>query len=377
MAAERRALTLLGIAGRNLRRQPVRTSLTAMGVAVGVVAIVAFGAIAGGLRSATEGAIRISGADMSVFQAGVAADLFSTLDEETTRSLLAALPEVEDSSAVLTHIVPVDGKPFMAVFGVHPHEFGFRDHEPVEGRRMAAEDEVMIGSIVRRVLDKTVGETILIRGEVFKIAGVVRTGVVYFDGGIIVNLRALQRLLDRQGQVTSFQVRLRSGADPDLAAERIERAHPQLIAIASADQYSKVDPGLEIADGMVWAVSFMALVIGSLIVTNTMWMSVNQRIREIGVLRAVGWSRANIIGMIVAEAAGLGLIACLLGCGLGIGLAELTTVLPVTRQYLLPVFDARTFVLALGVAVILSVVGAMLPALRAAGISPVEALRRE
>jgi len=79
----------------------------------------------------------------------------------------------------------------------------------------------------------------------------------------------------------------------------------------------------------------------------------------------------------VLEALGVGLMACLVGSALGAGLAELVTRLPIAAQFNRVVFGVEPFVLALVVAVLLSVVGALAPAWRAARISPAEALRYE
>lgn len=365
------------MAWRSLFRQPVRTSLTAVGVSVGVVAIVAFSAIVRGFWVATEQAIHTSDSDLIVFQAGVAADLFSTLDEDATRAALLADPDVAETAANLWHVLPADGKPFFMVMGLHPDEFTHRDQEPVRGRGLQADDEVIVGSIAERALGKSVGDELTLGGQRFQIAGVFETGVVFFDGGIALPLRRLQALIRKPGQATSFQVRLRRGADPRTVGERIEREHSDLVAIAGVEEYRKVDQGLEAANGIVWAVSLMALVIGSLIVTNTMWMSVYERTREIGVLRAVGWSKRSIMNMIVLESAGIALIACMLGCVAGVGLAKLAAALPVASQFVRPVFEASLFGLALAVAVLLGVAGGALPAWRAARICPVEALRHE
>ena len=81
--------------------------------------------------------------------------------------------------------------------------------------------------------------------------------------------------------------------------------------------------------------------------------------------------------MIVLESVGVALIACLLGCVGGAGLAQLLTTLPVAKQFVDPVFEVSLFGLALAVAVLLSVLGGALPAWWAARISPVEALRHE
>ncbi len=362
---------------RNLFRQRVRTSLTVVGVSVGVVAIVAFGAIVRGFWTSTDAGIHTGDTDLVVYQSGVAADLLSTLDEAQTRDALAADPDVAESAANLWHVLPVEGMPFSLVVGLHLDEFSYRCQQVVRGRGARSDDEVIIGTIAERVLGKSVGDNLSLGGQPHRIVGVFQTGVVFVDGGIRLTLTRLQNLIRKPGQVTSFQVRLRSGADPHVVTERIERDHPDLVAIGSAEEYKKVEQGLEIADGMLWAVSFMALLIGGIIVANTMWMSVYERTREIGVLRAVGWSKRSVMAMIFLESVGVALIACVLGCAGGVGLARLSTTLPVATQFVDPVFKASLFGLALAVAVLLSVLGGALPAWRAAHISPVEALRHE
>ena len=362
---------------RNLFRQRVRTLLTVVGVSTGVVAIVAFGAIVRGFWSSADAMIHTGDTDLLVFQAGVAADLFSTLDETQTRDALTADPDVAESAASLWHVLPADDKPFFMVMGLHPDEFVYRRQQVVRGCGARADDEVVIGTIAERVLGKSVGEDLSLGGQPHRIVGVFQTGVVFFDGGICLTLNRLQNLISKPGQVTSFQVRLRPGADPRAVAERIERDHPDLVAIGSAEEYTKVDQGLEVANGMVWVVTVMALIIGGIIVANTMWMSVYERTREIGVLRAVGWSKRSVMAMIFLESVAVALIACVLGCFGGVGLARLSTTLPVATQFVAPVFEASLFGLALAVAVLLSVLGGVLPAWRAAHISPVEALRHE
>jgi putative ABC transport system permease protein len=363
---------------RNLYRQPVRTSLTVIGVSVGVVAIVAFSSIARGFWKQTEAALRMNESDLTVFQSNVASDMFSVLDEAETREKLLADPDVTAAEPALWQIMPVADKPFLMVVGLNAKDYeDDNKRTTIKGRRHATDDEVMIGSVAERSLKKTVGDTIKVRGVEFKITGVFQTDVIYFDGGVAMNLPALQQLLGKTNQVTNFQLRLREGADVKTVAARLEEAHAELVAIGSADQYKKVDQGLEMTDGLVWVLSFLAIVIGSVVVANTMWMTVLERTREIGVLRAVGWPRRSIMTMIVVEAAGVGLLACVVGSVLGAGLAQMTTWFSVTSRFIQPVFDEEPFLQALGVALVLSVLGGLVPAYRATRISPVEALRYE
>jgi putative ABC transport system permease protein len=372
-----RPLTLLGMCRRNLYRQPVRTSLTALGVAVGVVAIVAFGTTTRGLWASTNAAIHFADSDMMVFQAGVAADLFSSLDEKATSAALLADPEVAGVSSYLWQIKPAEGMPFAFLIGLDPARMGEHEHRLLRGRYVRDGNEVILGSIAAKMLKKDVGDKIWIGTQRYRIVGVFETEVVYFNGAIVMSLSELQKISNKPGQVTSFQVKVRPGADPKAVSDRLEGTIPGIVAIASAEQYKKVDQGLEIANAVNLEVSFLAIVVGGIIVTNTMWMAVNERTREIGVLRAMGWSKRGIVVMIIAESSGVGLIACVIGCLGGAGLAKLSTRLPMAAQFVDPVFDWQPFGTALMVAIVLSIVGGMLPAWRAARVSPVEALRHE
>jgi putative ABC transport system permease protein len=362
---------------RHLYRRPVRTSLTALGVAVGVIAIVAFTTIVRGWWRAANEVIHIDGADLIVFQANVAADLLSVLDEEKAQASLTAVPGVQRAVGSLWHLVRSEGHPFLLALGLRLNVPDYGDADLLRGRRPEVDDEVLLGSIAARMLDKDVGDRISIQAEPHRVVGVFQTKVVFLNGGIVLPLRRLQQLAGKQGQVTAFQVYVDPGADPETVARQIEQQCPELVAISGASEYSKVDQGLIMARGMVWAISLIAIVVGSIIVGNTMWTSVLERTREIGVLRAVGWSRRRIVFMIVTEAVGVGLVAVVVGCPLGVGLAKITTLLPVAEQFIEPALDLGAFLLALGVAVGLSVLGALIPSWRAARISPAEALRYE
>ncbi|MCH7719664.1 MAG: ABC transporter permease [Planctomycetes bacterium] len=371
------ALTPLSMTARNLYRRPMRTSLTALGVGVGVVAIVAFSSIVRGLWGSTDAAIHFNDASLLVFEAGIAADILSSLDEDDTRRKLAEIPEVTFSLASLWYLLPIERQPFCLAMGLRIEDMERRREHLIAGDYIASDDEVLLGSILSGLLDKDVGETVSIRSEPYRVAGIFHTDVVFYNGAIIISLPRLQRLASKVGRVTTFQVSLREDADPHEVAAQMEERFPELAVVADVSEYHKVDQGLVMANSMIWAVSFVALVVGSLIVTNTMWMSVLERTQEIGVLRAVGWSKGGIVGLIVLESMGVGLLGFMIGCLLGVGLAELTAMLPVTEQFLDPQYGAGLFLLAGVIAVALSAVGAVLPAWRAVRISPAEALRYE
>ena len=370
-------LTLLRMTTRQLYRRPMRTTLTVLGVSLGVVAIVALSTMVRGMWITVDDWIHLGNTDLIVFRGDVAGDIFSILEEEETRAKLVAVPGVADAVGTLWHILPVEDQPFMFAEGLRLEDMRTRFEGRLRGRLPEADDELALGSIAQRALNKDLGDTVIIQGEALRVVGVFSTGVVFSDGALLVPLPRLQHLAAREGRVTAFQLCVREGADIAAVAEEIERRHPQLVAIADVSEYNKVDQGLEIIQSMVWMITFMAVILGSIIVANTMWMAVLERTRQIGILRGVGWSRRRIVAVIMLEALGVGVLACLVGSALGVALSLLTARLPVSEQFIEPMFDTYPFVLALGVALLLSAVGALLPAWRAACISPAEALRYE
>lgn len=355
----------------------MRTTLTALGVAVGVVAIVSLSTIVGGLWEAVDNIVHINDTELMVFQANISVDIFSILDEEETREKLLSVPGVNTAVGALWHILRIRPQPYCLSVGLRLEDMEVLGRNLVRGRTPTTDDEMLLGSIAQRVFDKDIGDTLRIHGEPYQVVGVYHTNVIFFNGGITLSLPRLQQLAAKDGQVTVFQVDLDPDADPAVVTELIESTYSELVAVSGANEYEKADQGLIIAQSMVWMISFIAIVVGSIIVANTMWMAVMERTREIGVLRAVGWSRRRIVFMIMIEAAGVGLIACAVGCLLGAGLAKLAANMPIAELYIEPAFDAGPFLLAFAVAILLSVIGAVVPAWRAAHISPAEALRYE
>jgi len=126
-----------------------------------------------------------------------------------------------------------------------------------------------------------------------------------------------------------------------------------------------------------WGISAMALVVGGLGMTNTMAMSVFERTREIGVLRALGWRRRRVLQMIVRESIVLSLLGGIAGVVTGVVLGLVLNQLPVMQGFLKLEYDAALFVQAIGTAVILGVVGGIYPAWQATRLRPVEALSYE
>jgi len=126
-----------------------------------------------------------------------------------------------------------------------------------------------------------------------------------------------------------------------------------------------------------WGIALMALVVGGLGMTNTMAMSVFERTREIGVLRALGWRRWRILAMIVRESVTLSLLGGASGILLGVALGMLINLHPLIKGFVQLRYSVGLFAQALITTLVLGILGGIYPAWRATRLQPVEALRYE
>jgi putative ABC transport system permease protein len=128
---------------------------------------------------------------------------------------------------------------------------------------------------------------------------------------------------------------------------------------------------------MTGQIVFMAVFLGAVGMLNTMLMSVLERTREIGVLRALGWQRRQVVGMILREALVLGAVGGVCGILLGMGLVWALQQIPFIGSMLEPSYEAALLARAMVMALVAGTIGGLYPSWRATRMRPVEALRYE
>jgi putative ABC transport system permease protein len=183
----------------------------------------------------------------------------------------------------------------------------------------------------------------------------------------------------RPGQVTGISVILTEPGSAALREEvrrRIEALAPGLKAYSVRELADSVTE-IQLAKGMAWLTSTIALLIGSFGMMNTMLMSVHERTREIGILRAVGWRVERVIRMVLLEAVLLSMIGAFCGCVAAVVLLKVLTRVPAVSGFIDghidPLLLGYGFLIAIGVGLL----GGIIPARRATRMMPTEALRHE
>jgi len=372
---------------RNLLRRKTRTLLTLLGIAAGIAAIVSLVALSRGIVANYLEVTQRTGADVTIqaVQSEGQALTLGTGFDESLIDRLRALPEVKNASGMLYTMVRASDLPLFIVFGYEPNEIGIKHFKVTEGVPLADADPrerrggkpMILGKTAADSLDKGVGDTILLERTAFRVVGMYETGIALEDAGAVVSLDDAQMLAEMPRQIMYLGLQLHNPEHAEQFKTRLARILPPDVEVAGTQLGSMMLDMLELLDIYAWGVALVAAVVGGVGMMNTMLMSVFERTREIGVLRAVGWRRRHILRMILGESLLLALVGGGLGLGLGAGLtwlgARASVMTGFTRGSVPPRLALKAFVAAL----ILGAIGGLYPAWRAARATPVEALSAE
>jgi len=389
---------------RGATRRPLRSGLTALGVAIGMAAVVALGSLSLGAQRAVTQQLERLGYDV-VFVlppgAGPGPGAASGPGPGGWGELSLDLRLLEEREGVarvgawLRRTLPVAAgraQGFLPVVGIYPDLSELEGPlgggaSLVEGRvpHEAADDEVLLSAGAARDLGVGVGDSVRVRGRELRVSGIVR----WEDdpppqGALFVPMERLWELTGKRDTLTFAWVKARPGYD----VVRLERELQEVLreagaaALVQSSQriFEVVRTALRVLNATLTAIAAVALFVGGLGLMNTMYTAVVERTREIGVLSALGARPGQILLLFVLEAGWLGFLGGVAGVVLGYGFALSLSV--VLRQWvegaaLAPGASAGLIALALLVAVGLGMLAGWLPARRAALLPPVEALRYE
>jgi ABC-type antimicrobial peptide transport system permease subunit len=359
---------------RSMLRQPIRTLLTVIGITIAVMAIVLLQAMGTGMIDEFGGVMGGLGAQLIGSEAGASVDL-SKIDENVIRRL-NMLPEVRAAEGFLTGYTQVGDLPVFIVFGYQPRGLAIREFAVVEGEPLRTNRQLLLGRVAAENLNRDVGDTLRLFNSAYEIVGIYETGVSFQDGGAVISLRAAQRLFGQPNKVSFLSVWLEDPEQADAVIHEIETRFPE-VDVGKASEFVEGLSDMEMMRAATWGIAALALVVGGLGMTNTMIMSVLERTREIGVLRAVGWRKRRVLAMIVRESVTLAVVGGLAGTVLGVVGGLLINLSPVMQGLLQLRFSPGLYAQALGTAILLGVLGGVYPAWRASNLQPVEALRYE
>jgi putative ABC transport system permease protein len=363
---------------KNLLRRPGRSSLTVVGISLAVAAAVSLIGISEGFERSYLDLYNRADVDLIVQRSGRAQQLSNGLNEDLG-DRIRRLPGVRQVMSGLVDVVSFEEADlYVVLVNGWTRDCPTLDRlKIVSGRRFTDADQetVMLGKVLAANLGKRVGDSIELYGRRFEVIGVYESFNVYENGFVIMPLDVLQRLTDRPHEVSGFTV----SVDPDRIGElkrRIEGLAPRLTVQTTANFVGSITQ-IRMARAMAWVTSAVAIVLGGIGVLNTMVMSVVERTRELGVLRAIGWSRTRVVRMVLSESALLSLAGAALGTSAGALLTEFLGRFPTTAGFIEGHVAPHVIAQGIAIALAMGLLGAAYPAFWSAGLRPVEALHRK
>lgn len=395
-----------------LRANALRSLLTMLGIVIGVAAVIAMMAVGGGAREQVNQQIRSLGANLiqvvpgNVTSGGVrmGAGQSSTLTDEDARAIMQDIPSVQVAAPLVRGVVQIvaGGSNWStSALGVTNEFFEAREWPVETGRDFSGDESVrggqvaLLGQTVARNLfadDNPLGQTIRVRNVPFEVIGVMsKKGQTVFgsdqDDVIFLPLMtARQRVVGtnraKNRSVNQITVKVREGeslslAESDIKAllrqrHRLQDGAEDDFQIRNLAEISATrEESARTLAMLLAAVAGVSLVVGGIGIMNIMLVSVSERTREIGVRMAVGARPRDVLTQFLIEATTLAVIGGAVGVLLGLGVATF-----VANKAGWPLLIAPAVVVAAVVfSGLVGIASGLYPAIRAARLDPVEALR--
>jgi len=387
---------------RDLGRRKLRTTLTILGITIGIWALVVFGSMANKINALVEGGStyyegKVSVSDGSGSAGGFAVAPMSLATADEIRAIdgvAVVMPDVtmlmDAEGASMSMSIP----PMIAgsVAGADEGRETFRLNY-AQGRALTVEDEgsnvTVLGADLARQYDVGVGDTFAIRNVEFEVVGILEPTLTAPDQTAMVPLQAGQELfvaslppmiregIDPSSIATTLTVFPAEGVDPEVVADRIEAQVPGVTTMTGKDFDEQIGSATAIFNAILIGIALISLFVGGLSVVNTMAMSIAERTREIGIKRAIGGSRRRIVRELVTEAGLIGFIGGAIGLALGAVVVVLANEAGRSSGNVLFELTTGTAVTAILFSTILGAIAGFLPAIHAARLDPVAALRYE
>ncbi len=390
------------VAFRNLSQQKTRTALTLLGVIIGIATIVALVSLGDGMKYSVEERLNQLGADRiivvpnSMGRSGFGPPRSTEMLSERDVERIKSVSGVELAVPLTTKTLPVDYKGSSRFLGIYAfpaddaEKFfsGVQSYEADEGRFLKDGEmrSVVIGSLVAsKIFDKNphIREKLVIKNTDFRIVGIMKpTGNQQDDSMIIMTAESLQ---DITGSKDISVVMVKANGDTEKVAKKIEetlaRLHKEELFTAMTTQQlmESINQVLSIMTLVLGGIAAISLLVAAFGIMNTMLMSVLERTREIGVMKAIGATNSRVMSIFLAEAMLVGLIGGAAGVLTGAVFSQLVSgiasaMMGITMK---PVILPQLVAFSIGFAVFVGALSGIYPARRASRLDPVEALRYE
>jgi putative ABC transport system permease protein len=363
--------SLLQMFWGSIAARPLRSFLTVLAISIQVVLVLLIAGLTTGIVS--EWGRRVEGVGADILVQPPNSSIFfafsSAVMQEGLGDRIAGLPGVDE---VAPTVILTEPKTLVMIYGIDYQRFNglSRGFLYRAGRPFQAPDEVIADDIIAESKHQNVGDQITLLNRKFRISGIVAhgKGARYF-----IPIRTAQEITGTEKRVSMFYVR--SKGDTELARAQIVKLMPQNTVRSLSEYVSMMTTSnLPVLRPFTRTMMALGMVVSFLVVLLNLHTMVMERTREIGILKALGFSRLDVVQMLLGET----LIVTLMGAGLGLGITFLTkAVLKQTNPGLAILISGNWIFASVMLALAGAAIGAMYPAIRAASYDPVVALAYE
>ena len=355
----------------NLASRPLRCALSIVAIAIQVVLVLMIVGMTSGVIADWGKRVEGVGADILVQppNASIFFAFSSAVMQESLGDEIEKLPGVDEVAPTL---ILSDPKTLMIIYGIDFKRFNALSKGFIfrSGRPFQAPDETIADDIAAQTRHLKVGDTVTLLNRPFRVAGIVAHGK---GARFFIPLKTAQDIMGADKRVSMFFVR--SKGDTEATRAEILKLDPQnrvrsmseYVTLMSSSRLPELKP-------FIRTMVVLGIVVSFLVVLMNMHTMVMERTREIGILKALGFTRLEIVQMLLGETA----VLAILGSLVGIGATFLTqAILKQTNPSLPILLSAGWVVASIGLALLGSALGATVPAIRASSYDPVEALAYE
>ena len=396
------------IAIKNLRTCPLRSWLTILGIVIGVFLIISLLSLSEGLKNAVLKELNMMGKDLIIILPGQLGDIMTTfmggaeLSEEDIRTIkktegVNSVVPLTMKAGVMKYegkgkTVMLTGLPWKESLSILQSDLGWSLKEgrwPEPGKR-----ELLIGSLVPEDIfpGMRIGKQATVGGRQFEIVGVLKSlGSKQDDSLVCMDLEMFQNITGAKGGAISAVAKISPGYSPEEVAQSLkERLNetrkrvtgeetPSFSVLTSEKAGGIVSNIMAILQLVIFGFASIAIIVGGIGIMNTMYTSVRERTREIGILKAIGAENSAITSIFLVESGIIGLIGGIGGTILGLMFAKSIEMFVQIHPVFYMEAAVSPFLIIFGLAFSFSIgcLSGFFPARTAAKLKPVEALRYE
>lgn len=356
---------------KNFKRRKLRSALTMLGVMIGVIALVLLVGIGTGLTSFAEATFTNSYGDITIMNSSGADILASSSDSYLSANTVS---QIENNSQL--YDIKKQTQFSTQINNMSVTVVGLNDWSQIKIAN--GTQGVVISKSLVDAYNYKVGSNITINNQKFIVTGITDSAGGSQMGVVVLNTDAALPLNNNK---VSF-ITANTKSDPNTVSKQIEGSFNGVSALTKSDMTKQIGDMLNGILIFVSAIASIALLVGMISIINIMLVNVTERTREIGVLKAIGFTNREMLGSILAEAGFLGFLASVIGVVIAavlieIGIIFLAPQLNMASINLGQMLPLWLVVGVIGGATILSVLAGLYPAWRASRLNVVEALRYE